>query len=85
MVNIGATVSYRLREDQRPINPRRVWSGEIVYVSKGTEPPFIIVKILDDGYEGLTEEVYYNQIVQFRLDIERRTEPIAAIVMEHLR
>jgi len=59
-IAIGDTIIYTLLADQRPINPQREYRG----VVNGIYPTaqMVIVTLLDEGYEGLSEPVRMSQI-----------------------
>jgi hypothetical protein len=59
-IAIGDTITYTLLADQRPINPQREYRG----VVNGIYPTaqMVIVTLLDEGYEGLSEPVRMSQI-----------------------
>ncbi len=59
-IAIGDTITYTLLADQRPINLQREYRG----VVNGIYPTaqMVIVTLLDEGYEGLSEPVRMSQI-----------------------
>ena len=56
----GTIIVYLLRSSQCPVHRQREWHGRVksVYASD-----WVIVELLDEGYEGLEEPVYIDQIV----------------------
>ncbi|HZS78595.1 MAG TPA: hypothetical protein VFA41_18435 [Ktedonobacteraceae bacterium] len=62
----GAIIIYRLRPDQLPTNPDRLWTGRIIKVfpERANIESGVVVKLLDSGYEEDTEVVTLRQIVR---------------------
>lgn len=58
----GTVVVYLLREDQFPTYPGKEWRGKIKKVCTSIDA--LEVEILNRGYEGLEEQVYFKQIVR---------------------
>ena len=58
----GTVVVYLLREDQFPTYPEKEWRGKIKKVYPSMDA--LDVELLDRGYEGLEEQVYFKQIVR---------------------
>ena len=57
---VGAIIAYTLSSDQRPTNPQRTYSGVVTSIVHKAES--VIVTLLDEGYEGLSEPVGRSQI-----------------------
>ncbi len=55
----GAVIAYRLRPSDRPTNPQRLWHGRV----EDVHAPMCWVRLLDPGYTGLDETVFFEQIV----------------------
>jgi hypothetical protein len=62
----GMIIVYLLRPNQRPVHPEQEWRGKISKVCQ----PFdaVEVDVLNKGFEGCKELVYFIQIV--RLEYE---------------
>ena len=61
----GVIISYRLQLSQRPIRPDRLWYGQVDDVSRSNanrEMGFCYVTVLDNGYNGMQELVFFDQI-----------------------
>jgi hypothetical protein len=65
-IAVGDILSYTLSPDQRPTNPLREYRGVVTKLYSDTQ--MIIVTLLDEGYEGLSEQV---QMVQIQSVIKR--------------
>ena len=55
----GAVIAYRLRPSDRPTNPQRLWHGRV----EDVHAPMCWVRLVDPGYTGLDETVFFEQIV----------------------
>lgn len=62
----GTIIIYRLRPDQLPTNPDRLWTGRVIQVYKDREniESGVRVQVMNSGYEGETEVVISTQIVR---------------------
>ena len=58
----GMVVVYLLREDQFPTHPEKEWRGKIKHVYSAVDA--LEVEVLNRGYEGFEERVYFRQIVR---------------------
>jgi len=58
----GTVVVYLLREDQFPTHPNKEWCGKIKEVYTAVDA--LEVEVLNGGYEGFEERVYFKQIVR---------------------
>ena len=58
----GMVVVYLLREDQYPTHPEKEWRGKIKHVHIDLD--VLEVEVLNRGYEGYEERVYFKQIVR---------------------
>lgn len=59
-IAVGDIITYTLVADQRPTNPHRSYRG--VVTSMVHKAQSVIVTLLDEGYEGLSEPVGRSQI-----------------------
>ena len=59
-IAVGDIISYTLSSDQRPTNPLREYRGVVTKLYP--ETLMVIVTLLDEGYEGLSEQVKIDQI-----------------------
>ena len=62
----GLIISYRLLPSHAPTRPDKLWYGRIDDVSRSRSSPlvgFCYVTVLDEGYEEMTEIVFFDQIV----------------------
>jgi hypothetical protein len=59
---LGMVVVYLLREDQFPTHPKKEWRGKIKHVYTSVDA--LEVEVLNRGYEGFEERVYFKQIVR---------------------
>jgi hypothetical protein len=63
-IKIGDSIGYKLRPDQRPTNPLRIYHGLVTDVlSDGIA---MLVTLLDPEYDGLSETVFLKQVVEVR-------------------
>ena len=62
----GVVIVYKLLPEHRPKNPERVWHGKILKTVFGAAYSLNVmwVESLEEGYEGLTEYVYPEQVVR---------------------
>ncbi|HLI08135.1 MAG TPA: hypothetical protein VKV40_16320 [Ktedonobacteraceae bacterium] len=58
----GLVVVYVLREDQFPAYPEKQWRGKVKKVYSSIET--LEIEMLEKGYEGLVECVYFKQVVR---------------------
>jgi hypothetical protein len=58
-VQAGVVITYRMRLSDRPTNPQRLWHGVVEDVYTGA----YMVRLIEPGYEGLKEIVFFHQIV----------------------
>ena len=65
-LKVGAVIAYRLRPDQLPTHPEKRWRGRISETFLGREYLLDVVWVesLEEGFEGETETVLVNQIVE---------------------
>lgn len=59
-IAVGDIISYTLSSDQRPTNPLREYRGVVTNLYPDTQ--MAIVTLLDEGYEGMSEQVKMDQI-----------------------
>ncbi len=59
-IAIGDTITYILLADQRPKNPQRAYRGVVNSIYPDIQ--MVLVTLLDEGYEGLSEHVRMSQI-----------------------
>ena len=62
----GLIISYRLLPSHAPTRADRLWYGRIMDVSRSqtnSTVGFCYVTSLEKGYEGMTEFVFFDQIV----------------------
>lgn len=59
-VSVGSIIAYRLLPSQLPVNPNKVWRGRVVKNYPLVQMAY--VELLEDGYRGLREYVYYRQV-----------------------
>ena len=57
---VGDIITYTLSADQRPTNPHRTYRGMVTSMVHKAQS--VIVTLLDEGYEGLSEPVGRSQI-----------------------
>ncbi len=64
-LTVGCVISYRLHENQSPVNKRKLWRGQVlkVIIDRPQLLDSVIVMSLEDGYENETEFVLLEQIV----------------------
>jgi hypothetical protein len=65
----GFVIAYRLLSRDLPTRPERLWHGRIEDVSRSRSSPlvgFCYVTVLDEGYEEMTELVFFDQIVEVK-------------------
>jgi hypothetical protein len=62
----GCIIIYRLRPEQLPTNPDRLWTGKIlkVYPERENIESGVLVQVLDVGYQEFTEVMTTKQIVK---------------------
>lgn len=58
----GAIITYRLRTDQLPVHPEKVWRGNVLLYNKLSHRA--VVESLEEGYEGCEDDVWLEQIIQ---------------------
>jgi hypothetical protein len=56
----GDIITYTLSADQRPTNPHRTYRGVVTSIVHKAQS--VILTLLDEGYEGLSEPVASSQI-----------------------
>jgi hypothetical protein len=62
----GLIISYRVSYKHVPARSDVLWYGKIVDVSRSYTNPgvgFCFVKVLDEKLDGMTEVVFFDQIV----------------------
>ena len=57
---VGDIIIYTLAADQRPTNPHRTYRGVVTSMVHKAES--VLVTLLDEGYEGLSEPVGRSQM-----------------------
>jgi len=62
----GMIITYSLRPNQLPVQPERVWHGKIKRLYSFIKA--VEVEVMDKGYEGNTEQVYFDQIIRVEHD-----------------
>jgi hypothetical protein len=65
----GDTINYRLKPIDRPINPRRLWKGQVIANDQSSN--VALVAVLDKGYEGEREYVGWEQIVKIEQHVHK--------------
>lgn len=62
---VGCVISYRLHENQSPVDKRKLWRGEVikVIIDRPGLLDSVMVESLEDGYYRETEFVLLEQIV----------------------
>ena len=65
MLAVGCIVSYRLSENQLPVNRQRTWRGKVLKTILDNPHLLdsVIVESLEEGYEKETEFVLLEHIV----------------------
>jgi len=58
----GAIIFYHLRPEQLPTDPMRDWRGKVKSVYDSCNG--VRVEVLNEGFEGEEEPVYFQQIVR---------------------
>ena len=58
----GIIITYKLRKDQRPVNPEKEWRGKILLYNRLFHRA--IVESLEEGYEECEDEVWLEQIIR---------------------
>ena len=63
---VGTVIVYRLRPDQHPTHPEKRWRGKITEIFTGRKYllDVVWVEILEESFEGDTETVLVEQIVE---------------------
>lgn len=68
-------ISYKLRKDQQPTHPDKVWHGRVIEIQgniislyQDTEQEqeqqrHFVVEMIDDGWQGEEDIVYPSQVV----------------------
>ncbi len=64
-ISPGTIIVYRLRDVDQPTNPDRVWRGQVTRYHSCIH--LASVTLLDEGYEGLKDWVWREQIVGLEL------------------
>jgi hypothetical protein len=62
-VMVNDSIAYKLRSDQRPTNPLRVYHALVTDVINSR---VFMVDLLDPEYDGLSEVVMLDQVVEVR-------------------
>ena len=60
-ISPGTIIVYRLRNVDRPTNPDKLWKGQIIRYHSCVQ--LAVVTLLEEGYEGLEDWVWREQIV----------------------
>lgn len=72
-VQIGDIVLYRLRREQEPVHPEKIWHGQIemilVNIHDRSQRHYYLITSLEEEYKGQQDLVYPDQVVS----IEYRT------------
>jgi len=73
----GAIIVYRLRPEQLPTNPERLWTGRVIKVfqDRANIESGVLVEVIDSGYEGYTEVVITKQVVRV-IDEQQQKPPV---------
>ncbi len=58
-IKSGSIITYLLDPEDEPTNPLKVWRGRV----KLCDSTHIVVELTEQGYEGMTETITYNQVV----------------------
>ena len=58
----GTIIVYHLRPEQLPTDPMRDWRGKVKSVYDSCNG--VRVEVLNEGFEGEEEPVYFQQIVR---------------------
>ena len=64
--NVGATIYYKMRSSDSPVEPDREWKGRVIRSFPQTACSIAGVKVesLEEGHEGETELVMLSQIIR---------------------
>ena len=64
--NVGATIYYKMRSSDSPVEPDRQWRGRVMSAYPKTSYSMGGVKVesLEEGHEGETELVLLSQIIR---------------------
>ena len=57
----GTILVYKLRSVDRPTNPDKMWRGKVIQYNSCAS--LAVVTLLEEGYEGLEDWVWREQIV----------------------
>jgi len=60
-ITSGVIITYKLRNDQRPVHPEREWRGKVLLYNGVLHRA--VVESLEEGYEGCEDEVWLEQII----------------------
>ena len=60
----GVTVYYRLLASELPKNPNKLWTGRVIRVLKDVK--LLYVDMLESGYKGLQEYIWFEQVVAIK-------------------
>jgi hypothetical protein len=62
MLAVGCVVSYRLSENQTPVDRRKLWRGKVLktIIDRPRYLDSVIVESLEEGYEKETEFVLFR-------------------------
>jgi hypothetical protein len=58
----GMVIAYLMRFDELPTHPELEWHGKIKEVCNCLR--MVEVEVLDEGYEGYGEMVYFEQVIR---------------------
>ncbi len=58
----GVIVVYKLRRDQRPLQPDKEWRGKVLHYNRLFDRA--VVESLEEGYEECEDDVWLEQIIR---------------------
>ena len=60
-LHVGSIIYYRLKPCEMPTNPNKLWAGKVVAMLPAIG--LLNVESIEDGYRGLNEGVWVEQII----------------------
>lgn len=67
MQSENSIVAYKLAPKEKPVNPDKLWLGKVIRYC-GRE--YLLVELVEPGYEGCREYILVNQIVGVNYETE---------------
>ena len=58
----GVIVIYKLRRDQRPLQPEKEWRGKVLLYNRFLHR--VVVESFEEGYEDCEDDVWLEQIIR---------------------